>query len=339
MNAMDRTVEPKGFGGRQPASKTWRAWVVAAGFTAGMGSSALAGERVLFETGFEPFEGYDVTKDLAGQNGWVAIGSGGNGVLPGPIGGFHGQVAYVGFSPPTQPDDVLNLFRPVALSPLGGPPPIVTFRVSFMVFDSTTNAPYFDDFRWSAYNTREERLFSIDFDNDAQAIQFVLDDNAGFRSTGWTFAANEPYDLVVTMNLARNRWWAEVNGAAIVANQPITTRGAKLDLNEMDAVWVVRNPGKPGDNFMVFDDYRLTALPLDEVPPVVRYIGQLTTGPVMLRVLGEPGVTYVVEQSADLRLWVEVARGVATSPEGTLEVQDDTAPRAARRFYRARSLP
>ena len=191
-------------------------------------------ERVLFETGFEKFEGYDVNKDLAGQNGWVGIGSGGNGVLPGPIDGFRGQAAYIGFSPPSQKDDLLNLFRPVALSPAGGPQPIVTFRVSFMVFDSTTKAPYFDDFRWSAYNTREERLFSIDLDNDAQVIQFVLDDNAGFRPTGWTFAANEPYDLVVTMNLARNRWWAEVNGAVIISNQPITTRGALLDLNEME---------------------------------------------------------------------------------------------------------
>ena len=322
-----------------PTTWTWGTWVALAGLLPWSGMPARAGERVLFETGFERFEGYDTSKDLAGQNGWVAIGSGGNGVLPGPIDGFNGQVAYVGFSPPAKTDDVLNLFRPVGLSSVGGPPPLVTFRVSFMVFDSTTNAPYFDDFRWSAYNTREERLFSIDFDNDAQVIQFVLDDNAGFRPTGWTFAANEPYDLVVTMNLARNRWWAEVNGAAVVANQPITTRGAKLDINEMDAVWVVRTPGKPGDNFMVFDDYRLTALPLEDVPPTIRFLGQLTTGPVMLRVLGEPGVTYLVEQSADLRLWVEVARGVATSPEGTLEAQDDTAPRAARRFYRARSLP
>jgi hypothetical protein len=298
-----------------------------------------AGERVLFETGFERFEGYDVNKDLAGQNGWIAIGSGGNGVLPGPIDGFNGQVAYVGFGAPTQPDDLLNLFRPVEFSPAGGPLPLVTFRVSMMVFDSTTNAPYFDDFRWSAYNTQEERLFSIDFDNDAQAIQYVLDDSAGFRPTGWSFAPGEPYDLVVTMNLARNRWWADVNGTRIIDGQPITTRGSKLDLNEMDAVWVVRRPGSPGDNFMVFDDYKLTALPLQEVPPRVRYVGQLTTGPALLRVLGEPGVTYAVEQSADLRLWSEVGRGAATSPDGYLDVQDATAPRAARRFYRARSLP
>lgn len=314
-------------------------WLAAWASMALLGLRLVAGERVLFETGFERFEGYDVNKDLAGQNGWVAIGSGGNGVLPGPIDGFNGQVAYVGFSPPSQTNDVLNVFRPVGLSPAGGPPPLVTFRVSLMVFDSTTNAPYFDDFRWSAYNSREERLFSIDFDNDAQAIQYVLDDSFGFRPTGWSFAPMEPYDLVVTMNLARNRWWAEVNGTLIVEAQPITTRGAKLDLNEMDAVWVVRRPGRPGDNFMVFDDYKLTALPLEDIPPVMRYVGQLTTGPVLLRVLGEPGVAYVVEQSADLRLWSEVARGTATSPDGTLEIQDATAPRAARRFYRARSVP
>lgn len=322
-----------------PRTKPRRASFLAPAWVAGAALHLMAGERVLFETGFERLEGYDATRDLAGQNGWVAIGSGGNGILPGPIDGFQGQVAYVGFTPPAQADDVLNVFRPVGWSPTGGPLALVTFRVSFMVFDSTTNAPRYDDFRWSAYNTREERLFSIDFDNEAQAIQYVLDDSTGFRSTGWSFAPFEPYDLVVTMNFGRNRWRAEVNGAPIIVDQPITTRGSRLDLNEMDAVWVVRTPGKPGDNFMVFDDYRVTLLPLQDLPPTMRFVGQLTTGPVLLRVLGEPGVSYVVEQSADLRLWTEVARGMATSPDGHLDVQDTSAPNAARRFYRARSLP
>lgn len=300
--------------------------------------AAPASERVLFETGFEQFEGYDPDFDLSGQNGWIGLGSGGNGVLAGPIAGFNGQVAYVGFNPPSGTNDLLNLFRPVALVPVGNALPLITFKVSFQVFDSTTNAPYFDDFRWSAYNTREERLFTIDFDNDAQQINYVLDDGKGFKPTGWSFAAGEPYDLTITLNFARNLWTADINGAVIVNAQPISTRGSKLDLNEIDAVWAIRTPGKAGDNFMVFDDYRLTALPIDEIPPTLEFVGQLTTGPTIIRVLGEPGVLYSLERTADFNSWSEVATGRATAPDGFVEIHDTTALRGEHRFYRARSV-
>jgi hypothetical protein len=301
--------------------------------------AAPAAPIVLFETGFEPFEGYNPNFDLAGQNGWVAIGSGGNGILPPTTDGFRGQVAYVGFSPPSGSEDLLNLFRPVALNPVGPNLPIVTFSVSFQIFDSTTAQPYFDDFRWSAYNTLEQRLFTLDFDNDALEINFGLDDGLGFYPTGWTFEPGQPYDLVLILHFARNLWSASLNGALIVDSQPITTRGAKLDLNEIDAVWAIRQPGRPGDNFMVFDDYRLTALPPEDVPPAILFVGQLTTGPTLLRVVGEPGVRYAVDRSVDFNHWIEVGSGRATSPDGTLEIQDPTALRSDHRFYRARSMP
>ena len=125
----------------------------------------------------------------------------------------------------------------------------------------------------------------------------------------------------------------------VVNAKPISTKGQKPDLNEIDAVWAVRTPGKPGDNFMIFDDYRLTALPVSDIPATLELVGRLTTGPVLLRVLGEPGVTYAVDYSLDLNQWQEVDRGLAQSPDGTVEIQDATATRGAFRFYRARSVP
>ncbi len=300
--------------------------------------AAPASERVLFETGFEPVEGYDPGLNLGGQNGWMALGSGGNGVLPGPIDGFQGQVGYVGFLAPSAQDDLLNVFRPVALVPVGGSLPLITFTVSFQVFDSTTNAPYFDDFRWSAYNTLEQRLFTLDFDNDALAVNFALDDAQGFQPTGFRFKDGEAYDLRITLNFARNLWTADINGAVVVNARPITTRGSKLDLNEMDAVWAVRTPGKAGDNFMIFDDYRLTVLPVSEIPPTLELLGRLTTGPVIVRVLGEPGVTYALEYSSDLAHWFAGGQGVAQSPGGVADIQDASAGHDDFRFYRARSV-
>ena len=325
--------------------------LVAAGVLCGEARSALpwvsddgrwarpAAPVVLYETGFEAWEGFDPTLDLAGQGGWLAVGTGGNGLLEGPVEGFQGQVAYVGFSPPGEGDGFLNVFRPVGLAPVGGHPPILTFTVSFQITDSTTDAPHFDDFRWSAYNTEDQRLFTLDFDNEALEIHFVLDDEAGFRSTGFAFRSGEPYDLEVRMNLARNLWTATLNGAVLVNAQPITTRSARLDLGSIDAVWAVRDPDNPGDNFMMFDDYRLVGDSAAEIPPVLEAVGRLTDGRFLVRVLGEPGIRYAVEASGDLSHWEPVGTVTAQSPGGTADLQDLGAVGSGARFYRAYSVP
>ena len=121
----------------------------------------------------------------------------------------------------------------------------------------------------------------------------------------------------------------------VVNGEPITTKGAKLDLNEIDAVWAVRDAAKPGDNFMVFDDYRITALPVREIPSSVEWVGFLTNGTVILKVLGEPGILYVLESSTDLAQWTTVGSSTAQSPGGVAEFQDTAGSADAARFYRA----
>lgn len=310
------------------------------GILAGVGWAAgkplPAASRVLFETGFEPFEGYRTDLNLAGQNQWVAIGDGGNGLLAGAA-GFSGQVAYVGFAGGT--NDLLNVFRPVALTPAANALPLIRFSVAFEVFDSTTNAPNFDDFRWSAYNTLEQRLFTVEFDNERLEINFALDDGQGFKFTGVKFNSGEIYDLTIDMNFARNRWTASIGNLVVVNSQPITTKQAKLDLNEIDAVWSLRKPGAPGDNFMVFDDYRLVATPLQEIPPTVEPVGRLQNGAFIVRVLGEPGVSYGVEATTDLKVWNLVGTGLAQSPSGIMELQDFATLGVSAKYYRAYSVP
>jgi hypothetical protein len=137
----------------------------------------------------------------------------------------------------------------------------------------------------------------------------------------------------VTLNFARNLWTADVNGAVVANGVPISTKGAKLDLNEIDAVWAVRDVAHPGDNFMVFDDYRLTVLPVREIPSSVELVGRATNGDRIVRVLGEPGIRYVLEASADLVHWSTVGEGLAQAPGGAAEFRDPVA--ATARFYRA----
>ena len=52
------------------------------------------------------------------------------------------------------------------------------------------------------------------------------------------------------------------------AELPITTTGKALNLGDVDAVWLPTYSFYPGDNAMIFDDYRLTAEP-GEVPAIV----------------------------------------------------------------------
>lgn len=295
-----------------------------------------AASRVLFETGFEQFEGYTTERDLAGQNQWVAIGDGGNGLLA-EAEGFNGQVAYIGFAGGT--NDLVNLFRPVALTPTGNSLPLIRFTVSFQIFDSTTNAPNFDDFRWSAYNTLEQRLFTLEFDNERLEINVALDDGQGLKFTGVTFKSGDIYDLTIDMNFARNLWTASIGNFVVVNAQPITTKNSKLDLNEIDAVWSLRQPGFPGDNFMVFDDYRIVATPLSEIPSTVEPVGKLQNGAFIVRVLGEPGVTYSVEATTDFKTWNLVGTGLAQSPSGFVEIQDLATQGLSSKFYRAYSVP
>lgn len=308
------------------------AWPVVAA-----GKPLPATSRVLFETGFESFEGYRTDRDLAGQNQWVAIGDGGNGLLA-SADGFDGQVAYIGYVGGT--NDLLNLFRPIGLTPTGSSLPLVRFTVALQIFDSTTNAPNFDDFRWSAYNTLEERLFTLEFDNERLEINFALDDGQGFKSTGYTFRSGDIYDLTIDMNFSRNRWTAFIGDLVLVNSQPITTKkGTQLDLNEMDAVWSWRQPDAPGDNFMVFDDYRLVVTPLQDIPPTVEPVGKLQNGAFIVRVVGEPGVTYSVEATTDLRTWTLVGTGLAQSPSGIMDLQDFAIQDSNAKFYRAFSVP
>lgn len=291
--------------------------------------------RVLFETSFEPWEGYSVDFDLTGQNGWVSEGTGGNGILEGPLEGFDGNVAYIGFSPPAKTNDFLNVWRPIGLQPLGKDLPIIQFNVVFQIFDSSTNAPYFDDFRWSVYNTAGDRLFTLDFANESREISYALDDGKGFTKTGFGFRNDESYELVILMNLHRNAWTARVNDVVVVNGMPMSTKQKTLDFGDMDAVWAIHTAGKPGDNYMVFDDYQITAQPVSSIPAMLEPLGLLNRDRFLLRVFGEPGLTYQLEWTSDMVNWFRAGSGIAQAPGGYVDFQDTVDTQGKQKFFRA----
>jgi hypothetical protein len=174
----------------------------------------------------------------------------------------------------------------------------------------------------------------LDFDNWDLSLSYALDDGKGFMATGSAFTNYAIYRLVITMDFARNAWSAAIDDAPVVSSKPITTVGSALNLGDVDAVWAIRKPGSPGDNYMLFDDYRITTESSASIPPRLEAVASLTNGTFLLRVQGESGVNYTIESSPDLRNWVPMKTNSA--PDGLLDYLDTTASNASLRFYRAR---
>lgn len=326
-------------------------WSLAEGTAVAQAGPPPEGSRILYETGFEPFEGFSLDADLAGQNDWVGYATdlegnsvelGGSGLLAPPTDGFTGQVAYIGFVAGAKTAD-FNVWRPINLKPVGDLP-VIQFNVAFQV-EASAEGKVPDAFRWSVYNADERRLFSLDFDNATREIGAILDDGTAtqappLRPTGFLFRNGEPFDLEVIMNFARNLWTAKINGTVVVNAHPITTKAAARTLGDIDAVWLIREPGNPGDNFMIFDDYRIVATPLAEIPSTLEVIGIIQpSGAFVVRVLGEPGVKYELQATTDFETWFAVGTGTAQSPDGYVDIQDTTAAGLDASFYRAVSVP
>lgn len=214
----------------------------------------------IYATGFEASEGYDEAGDLAGQNGWISTVLGGNGILFDAF-GDSGQQAYVGLCPETF-GEPLTIWQPLNHTPNLSTRPVVRFQVWMAIIDSENG--FYDYFWWSVYNRAGERLFTVEFDNYVMTLWYVLDDGE-FVDTGYVFDNDTLYFFEMTMDFARNRWTAYLDGDPVIEEQPITTGTLMRDLGDIDAVWVPDSDWFPGDNLMVFDDYLVQAEP-SELP-------------------------------------------------------------------------
>jgi hypothetical protein len=297
--------------------------------------AASAEPQIIYYSGFEESEGFESNVTLIGQDNWIGFGSGGNGILTNSFSG-EGQSAYIGFAPPEGTSDAFNVLRPLKLAPIATNQTLVTFAVLMQIVDSTNNE--FDDFRWSVYNTNEARLFTIDFDNASHDISYGLDDNKGFVRTGSAFDTDGFYELVIQMNFARNLWSASLNGSVIVNSKPITTRGAALNLADIDAVWSIHKPAAPGNNYMIFDDYIVTAEGTASIPPVLEQLGFSSNRMFQLRIYGEQGLNYLIDASSDLRQW-QTIREFTAPAGGIFDFVDPGSSRSTSRFYRTRQKP
>ena len=292
----------------------------------------------VYSTQFEAAQGYNINLDLIGQAGWLGSGSGGNGLRTNFIAG-QGQQAYIGFDAPNPADDNLVIWKPIDFNAVAAGYPIVKFSTQMRIIDSqaTTNR---DVFRWSVYNIQGNRLFSLSFDNEFLDIAYLLDGTNQIFYTTNTFVNSAVYTLNVTMNFASNRWSASLDNALIATNKFITTTNAPLNLGDVDAVWLVNQvsgTNAPGNNYMIFDNYSITAETLLVPPAQVQFLGRTVEGWSLLRVNGQNGSRWSLDGTTNLVNWTAVKTNVIS---GTyFDHVDTTSAGLPRRFYRARLVP
>jgi hypothetical protein len=296
--------------------------------------SVMAAPTNVFFTQFETSEGYSTTNDLAGQGPWIRSGSGGNGIVTNFFPG-KGQQAYVGYWPPDPGDDQLVIWPTNQFNPVAAGLPLMKFSVQMQITDLLTGD--YDFFQWRVYNQQGKRLFILDFDNYYTNINYRLDGTNGFVDTGVYFARGATYSLLITMNFASNRWSASLDNTLIATNLPITTTNAALGFGDVDAVWLLYDTNAPGDNYMIFDNYRVTA----EAAPVpsaqLQFLGRTGEGWALLRVFGANGSRWSLDASTNLVNWTALKTNTVS---GTyFDHVDTTASGLPRRLYRARLVP
>jgi hypothetical protein len=161
-------------------------------------------------------------------------------------------------------------------------------------------------------------------------------DDGTFQSLDRSFQRDAYYDLELHMQFASNRWSAVLNGELIVNAALLTTKSNVLDLGDIDAVWVQSgDQTRFGDNYMAFDDYRVSAREVAPLPCEVHLLQFLDEGSRLLRLVGEPGQAYAVDFTTDFVHWTALETNVPG--DGSFLVED-WAPDAAARFYRGRAI-
>ncbi|MEZ5328643.1 MAG: HYR domain-containing protein [Verrucomicrobiales bacterium] len=113
-------------------------------------------------------------------------------------------------------------------------------------------------------------LGAIAFDNSASDFGLLRYDGVELVHTGLLFVNDSVQGLFVSINFANNTWTARLDGVPVFLDQPFNATDASLDLGSIAAEWEILTPGQPGNNWMLFDEWTVTAnAAVDDEAPVI----------------------------------------------------------------------
>ena len=215
-----------------------------------------------YQTGFETNQGFNTSSFLGGQAGWLNSWDNGNGIVNDFFPG-KGQQAYLGYNPPISSNQYGNyVWYPLNLTNFIANQPI-QFSTTMAIEDSSNG--YYDWFYWNVYDTAGNQSLSLAFGNTSMTIWSVSGTN-DWVLTPLTFTNGIQYQLVIQLDYAQNKWSATLGGLVLATNQPIGSPGQLRDLWTIAAGWDYTDQAHPGDNYLLFDDYKVVSLAM---PPVI----------------------------------------------------------------------
>jgi hypothetical protein len=306
------------------------------------GSASLRADTTNYFTDFESFTFGSPIVGTAGWTGLVAdltghpsaAGSGGNGIMSGVFPGL-GQQGYVGQTLLAGTNCYLDIWKSAVITNAS----TVTFSARLEVVDSTTT--FYDQFVFQAYNPNADWLWALNFDNRyfPGRIYFASGTN-DWVYQGTNFNTGQAYNLVVTMDLANNRWSATLDGTVLVSPTNMVDPGVALNFDSVDLIWDGTydyfNSGSYGNNYLVVDNYLVSSVP---TPPALAVLTALPAGPLTLRLTGPNGYKFAILGSTNLQsgAWTALATNVVSG--GSFDFTDPGAATLNTRFYRALWVP
>ena len=303
---------------------------------------ATGAEVILYETDFSSFSPGE--NQLVGNEGWESTH---------PDQGLHGidntiledgnESGFLGFKAPSE-GKLITLFRPLDYDPIAEGKPHVNFSVNLAVVDSTAENEHFDSFHFSIYNRNVELLAGITFNNDEADLPLLRYDGNELISTGSSFKHAILTPLDFSINFETNRWSAAFDGISLFENEVFSDTDRTLDLGDISAEWDLTDEENPGNNWIVFDDWKVsasdTATEQPEAPAprgeIILRITRRPNGNVRLSFKTDPNVSYQIEYSNDLVDWKsDLPNSTVSTAEPEASFMDRTA-RGQRRYYRIR---
>ncbi|MEM7385644.1 MAG: hypothetical protein AAF514_11930 [Verrucomicrobiota bacterium] len=265
------------------------------------GPDRVEGNTTLFESSFDSFQ--VGANALIERDEWkgTPAGQGAHGTDPPGSGGI-GASGYIGRLRPQPNIGFVSIRKPLNYDPVNGDQQageIIEFFSLVGIADSTNGSR--DNFYISIYDTDTRLLGAINFDNTASQFGIYRYDGETYHPSPVRFVRGQIQELFIRINFTTGRWSAELNNLPIFRDAPLDLTGKERTLGSLAAEWEITSPDSPGNNWLLFDEWKVVADTPNFKPRVTFSVDRL-----QFEWESEAGYIYDVESSPDLATWASI---------------------------------
>ena len=297
--------------------------------------------RELYFTDFEDAPVGD--NELVGYDSWngTSNNSGSHGIEGAAVEGL-GKSAFIGYNSPGRSTDTVYVLRSINHNATTTGEPFVRLEAVVGINDSEnpSSNPNRDSFFFTFFNASGSALASLTYNNTENSFGLWREDGRDTYDTGEEFIRNEVQILVIEIDLINNTWSVDLDGFQIFRDERFTVRNISRDLGGVAIQWQRTSGSNWGTNWLLFDDLAVyastTKLVIPENPFRIKSITRNTSGSRVLSWKVQPGFSYQIQYSNDLRQWLSDLPGsqVSENEEKMITFTDNTSPPNSKRYYR-----